>query len=63
MSIIERKDLDISKVSDERIKELNKSIEKGNQPAGKLSPLVGRCTVSIQMKIVYGKIKVQRFAT
>lgn len=39
---LERKDLDISNGPDERIKALNKSIRKGNEPVSRISPLVGK---------------------
>ena len=48
MRTIEKKDLDISNIPDARIKEFNRSITKGEKPAGKISPLVGMRKVSIQ---------------
>lgn len=47
---INRSDLDISNIPDNRIIALNKSIEEGCRSVGKLSPLVGKKKISIKSK-------------
>ena len=50
MRYINRSDLDISNIPDNRIIALNKSIEEGCRSVGKLSPLVGKKKISIKSK-------------
>lgn len=48
MRTVEKKDLDISNIPDERVKAFNKSTAEGNKPAGKISPMVGMRKISIR---------------
>lgn len=50
MRTVEKKDLDISNIPDERVKAFNKSIAEGNKPARKISPMVGMRKISIRAK-------------
>lgn len=48
MRTIEKKDLDLSRIPDDRINAINRSIAKGKKPSGKISPLVGARKVRVQ---------------